>query len=162
MSFEQEYMGVPVSALDLAAVARAETEGVMTKELAQQISNYRSEEAERRQMEFTLDDPSKIGTGAVKYDGGKPSVWRGVVNYFPRAVLAVAEVSTFGAKKYAWNGWEGVEEGFERYKDAQNRHALKAATGETTDPDSRLLHLAHEAWGALASLELYLRKKDGE
>ena len=32
--------------------------------------------------------------------------------------------------------------------------------GETDDPDSELLHLAHEAWGAVATLELYLRERD--
>lgn len=112
------------------------------------------------QGEFTFDDPSKIGTGAIKYDGGKPGIWRGVINYFPRALWAVGEISTFGANKYAWDGWEGVEDGFARYKDAQFRHALKQAMGEDTDPDSTLEHLAHEAWGALATLELYLREKN--
>lgn len=110
--------------------------------------------------EYTLDDPSKIGTGAIKYDGGKPCVWRGVINYFPRALWGVAEISTFGANKYAWDGWEGVEDGFARYKDAQYRHALQQAMGEEMAEDSKLAHLKHEAWGALATLELYLREKE--
>jgi hypothetical protein len=110
--------------------------------------------------EFTNDDPALIGTGAVKYDGGKPCVWQGVINYFPRALMGVAEISTFGAQKYAWAGWEKVENGFARYKDAQFCHALKEAMGEEVDPDSKLLHLKHEAWGALASLELYLREHE--
>lgn len=110
--------------------------------------------------EYTNDDPSKIGTGAIKYDGGKPGIWRGVISYFPRALWAVGEISTFGASKYAWNGWSDVEDGYARYRDAQFRHALKEAMGEKTDPDSKLMHLAHEAWGALASLELYLREQE--
>lgn len=114
----------------------------------------------KAQLEFTLDDPCKIEGGAVKYDGGKPAVWRGVVNSFPRALWAVAEVGTFGASKYSWDGWEGVENGFARYKDAQLRHCLKQAMGEGVDPESELEHLAHEAWGALATLELYLRSKN--
>lgn len=109
--------------------------------------------------EFTTDDPSKIGTGAIKYDGGKPAVWQGVINYFPRALWGVAEISTFGAEKYAWNGWEDVENGYARYQDAKFRHALKTAMGEQNDKDSKLLHLKHEAWGALAALELYLREE---
>lgn len=108
--------------------------------------------------DFTTDDPMLIGTGAVKYDGGKPSIWRGVINYFPRALWAVGEISTFGAKKYAWNGWEGVEEGYERYKDAQLRHMLLNSMGEQNDQDSKYEHLAHEAWGALAALELHIRR----
>lgn len=110
--------------------------------------------------EFTNDDPTKIGTGAIKYDGGKACAFRGVVQYFPRAVYAVAEISTFGAKKYAWNGWEAVEDGFARYSDAMVRHQLAEGRGEDVDPDSGLLHAAHTAWGALARLELLLREKE--
>jgi len=110
--------------------------------------------------EHTNDDPSKIGTGAIKYDAGKPCVFQGVIEYFPRALWGVAEISTFGANKYAWAGWEGVENGYKRYQDAKFRHALKNAMGETVDPDSELDHLKHEAWGALAALELYLREKE--
>lgn len=113
------------------------------------------------ETEHTTDDESKIGTGSIKYDGGKPCVYRGLVGYFPRAALQVATVSTFGAKKYAWNGWEGVEDGVNRYSDAMMRHLLYEATGEVYDPDSDLLHAAHAAWGAMARLELMLRAKEG-
>jgi hypothetical protein len=109
--------------------------------------------------EFTTDDPSLIGTGAIKYDGGKPCSFRGAIEYFPRAITAVAEISTFGAQKYAWKGWEGVDDGINRYSDAMVRHMLKEAMGEEVDPDSGLLHAAHLAWGALARLELILRER---
>jgi hypothetical protein len=108
------------------------------------------------------DDPSKVGTGAVKYDGGKPSVWRGVICYFPRALWGVAEISSFGAKKYAWNGWADVEDGYARYQDGKCRHMLKEAMGETLDPESHYEHLKHEAWGSLAALELYIRNQEKE
>lgn len=110
--------------------------------------------------EFTNDDPGKIGTGAIKYDGGKPALFRGIVEYFPRAINAVGEISTFGARKYAWNGWEGVEDGINRYSDAMVRHLFKEGAGEVVDPDSGLLHAAHTAWGALARLELMLREQE--
>jgi hypothetical protein len=116
--------------------------------------------AARSAAEFTTDDPSKIGTGAIKYDGAKPALFRGVVQYFPRAVKAVGEISTFGAKKYAWAGWEAVDDGINRYSDAMVRHLLKEGEGEVVDPDSGLLHAAHTAWGALARLELILREKE--
>ena len=32
--------------------------------------------------------------------------------------------------------------------------------GEEKDDDSKLMHLKHEAWGALATLELYLREQE--
>lgn len=110
--------------------------------------------------ETTNDDPSKIGTGAIKYDAGKPCVWRGLIEYFPRAGMAVAEISTFGANKYAWAGWEKVDDGVARYSDAMARHMLKEAMGEEIDPDSGLLHAAHTAWGAMARLELILRERN--
>lgn len=97
-----------------------------------------------------------------KLDNGKPCVFRGVVEYFPKAILAVAEVSTFGAKKYVWNGWETVPDGINRYSDAMMRHILKEGSGESIDPDSKLLHAAHTAWGALARLELILREEESQ
>ena len=129
------------------------------------IPNSEEKEVTSLGKEFTTDDPSKIGTGAIKYDGGKPALWRGVMQYFPRAVQAVGDISTFGARKYAWAGWEGVEDGIARYSDAMVRHLAKEGAGETVDPDSGLLHAAHTAWGAMARLELILREmeqKDGQ
>lgn len=96
----------------------------------------------------------------AKLDGGKPCAFRGTLDYFPRALLAVASVSTFGASKYAWKGWETVPEGFERYSDAMVRHLLYEGQGEVKDPDSGLSHAAHAAWNALARLELMLRAED--
>lgn len=116
--------------------------------------------AEANGVETTNDDPSKIGKGAIKYDAGKPAMWRGLIDYFPRACLAVGDISTFGAKKYAWAGWEKVDDGIARYSDAMVRHQFKEAMGEEIDPDSGLMHAAHAAWGALARLELILREKE--
>jgi hypothetical protein len=96
----------------------------------------------------------------AKLDAGKISIWRGAIDYFPRAIEAVAGISTFGAKKYAWKGWESVPEGVERYSDALVRHLISEAKGEILDPDSGYLHAAHAAWNALAVLELKLREKN--
>jgi hypothetical protein len=97
-----------------------------------------------------------------KLDAGKPCLWRGTINYFPRALRGVAAVSTFGASKYCWNGWQSVPEGFERYSDAMVRHLTREAEGEATDSDSGFLHAAHAAWNALARLELLLKEQDGK
>ena len=116
---------------------------------------------EIREKEYTNDPQDKIGTGAIKYDAGKAPIFRGVFSYFPRAVAAVAEVSGFGASKYAWAGWEGVDDGINRYSDAMVRHLMREGQGEVLDSDSGLLHAAHTAWGALARLELMLRGTGG-
>ena len=112
--------------------------------------------------EFTTDAPDKISQGAIKYDGGKPPIFRGTIDYFPRALEQVAAVSDLGASKYAWKGWEDVEGGFERYSDAMVRHITARAKGELKDSDSGLLHEAHTAWNALARLELLLKKNAPE
>lgn len=115
---------------------------------------------EEMNEEYTLDDTSKVAAGAIKYDGGKAPIFRGALDYFPRALEQVAFVSAFGATKYAWKGWQDVSEGFERYSDALVRHLASEGKGEVADQDSGLLHAAHAAWNALARLELILRKKD--
>ena len=92
-----------------------------------------------------------------KYDTGKVRAAL-LVQDFPRALTAVAWVSTFGAAKYATHSWKMVPRAGERYEDALHRHILAQASGEVNDPESGLPHAAHVAWNALALLELQLRK----
>jgi predicted PolB exonuclease-like 3'-5' exonuclease len=110
--------------------------------------------------EYTDDPQEKIGNGAVKYDGGKAPIYRGAVSYFPRAIEAVSAVSLFGATKYAWKGWENVDDGFNRYSDAMVRHLTYEGKGEVLDSGSGLTHAAHAAWNSLARLELLLRERE--
>lgn len=110
--------------------------------------------------ETTNDSAEKQATGAIKYDAGKVAVFQGAIDYFPRAIEAVAGISQFGATKYAWKGWEGVDDGYNRYSNAMVRHLLKRGVEGPFDSDSKLLHDAHCAWNALARLELYLREQE--
>jgi hypothetical protein len=80
-----------------------------------------------------------------------------VMHGFPRALVAVGEIGTYGARKYTDNGWMQVCDGQRRYTDAMYRHLMLEATGESNDPESGLSHAAHAAWNALARLELLLR-----
>ncbi len=102
--------------------------------------------------------------GGAKLDAGKPAAWRGLLDYFPRACLAVADVSTRGAKKYSWKGWETVEDGEARYADALVRHILKESIDGLYDIGpgglNDVLHASQIAWNALARLELLLRRLD--
>lgn len=92
----------------------------------------------------------------AKLDSGKVFV-DSILAGFPRALWGVAEVGTFGAQKYSLNGWQSVDDGIRRYREAAARHRLKRQMGELIDPDSGLLHEYHEAWNVLAALELELR-----
>lgn len=107
------------------------------------------------QEPITGKQPSK------KLDTGKAPAVRGLFSYFPNALLAVANVSAYGAKKYNLDysdkNWARVEGGLGRYSDALARHTIKHAASESHDPESHLLHVAHAAWNALAILELVLQ-----
>lgn len=94
-----------------------------------------------------------------KLDAGKSPVFQGLLDYFPRACLAVADVSARGAAKYAWKGWETVPDGVNRYSNALGRHIVNEAIEGSYDSDG-FLHKAQIAWNAFAALELFLREKE--
>jgi hypothetical protein len=104
-------------------------------------------------MKEDLNQPGK------KDDKGKPPVGM-MFEYFPRALLSVAEVAGFGAGKYTRGGWISVPDGEHRYDDALGRHLLKRHIEGPDDLESHLKHLAHAAWNALAILELALRGEE--
>lgn len=93
----------------------------------------------------------------AKLDHGKPRVDL-VVGGFPRAILAVAEVAAYGAAKYTEGGWRHVENGVSRYTAAKDRHRVLGAI-EECDQESGMMHASHEAWNALAVLELMLTER---
>lgn len=108
--------------------------------------------------EHEEQDPTGLASSepGAKLDAGK--IRADLLLDFSRALSAVAEVSDFGARKYSPGGWQYVQDGITRYRAAQLRHML--AGREVHDKDSGLLHLAHEAWNALAVLELTIRKNE--
>lgn len=116
-------------------------------------ADYLPDGIEKRNAEFDPNGTDPHAPGA-KLDEGK--VKAGILSQFSLALLAVAEVCTHGAEKYSRGGWQTVPDGVERYTDAKWRHILRGEH-EERDPDSQLLHAAHEAWNALAILELKLR-----
>jgi len=106
-------------------------------------------------------DPNGVSqhTPGAKLDAGKQRAAL-VLGDFSRALSAVCDVGTFGANKYTDHGWLSVVNGIIRYPDAFFRHYFARMRGEEFAPDSKLLHLAHEAWNKLAELELTLREKE--
>ena len=100
-----------------------------------------------------------------KLDSGKAPLMQGVLHYFPRAILAVAQVSELGAKKYTWKGWLSVPDGENRYGDAMARHVAKEIIEGPYDQDPKMagtLHAAQVCWNALARLELILERMELE
>lgn len=101
-----------------------------------------------------------------KYDSGKAPAFSGLFNYFPRALVAVARVSQYGAEKYEIpyedENWARVDNGSARYRNADGRHTLHETIDGFYDPESGEPHLAHKAWNTMAALELDLRKLEEE
>jgi len=113
--------------------------------------------------EFYELDPNGLDAHVpgAKLDMGKPRVSL-VLGGFARALTEVAKVGTYGAKKYTDNGWMEVPNGIERYSDAKMRHQMAEAKGEECDQDTGYLHAAHEAWNALAKLDLMIRAREAK
>jgi len=75
----------------------------------------------------------------------------------PKALLALAEVSGFGAQKYeAFNFLKGYD--WSLSFNAAQRHLLAFWSGEDLDPESGLPHLAHAAWHCLAMISFLTRE----
>ena len=106
-------------------------------------------------------DPNGLApsTPGAKLDAGKvrPAL---VLGGFARALLAISRIGTYGASKYTDNGWQEVPNGISRYDDAKMRHWLAEKTGIECDADFNELHASHEAWNALARLDLIIRQKE--
>lgn len=104
----------------------------------------------------TIDMTQTEAIKDMKFDGGKPLASIPFQD-FPKALMAVAEVGTFGAKKYSRSSWKTVPDALTRYTDAKFRHILMGQV-EHHDAESGLMHAAHEAWNALATLELMIEE----
>lgn len=90
----------------------------------------------------------------MKFDGDKIRMELLPFN----ALEAVAEVLTFGAKKYEANSWQSLDNAEERYKGALLRHFTALQKGALLDSESGLSHAAHMACDALFLLHFELEK----
>ena len=111
-----------------------------------------------KQTTYDLTDDGK----GKKYDNGKSMVGT-LCRVFPRALLGVGQCIEFGTHKYPDpKNWVKVENAFNRYQDSMMRHYLKFLAGQEKDSETKLLHLKHMVWNALAVLELYLMENEDE
>lgn len=86
-----------------------------------------------------MEDKLKEG---IKYDGGKLRF-----DLIPgEALIELAKIYTFGAAKYEDHNWrKGMK--WSRIFGAIMRHTWAWFMGEDIDPESKLPHMAHAAWG---------------
>lgn len=74
----------------------------------------------------------------------------------------IADVVTYGAKKYGPNQWQKLHNGSDRYFAALMRHLSAWRTGETHDEESGLHHLAHAGCCIVFLLWLEGEKQQGK
>ena len=68
--------------------------------------------------------------------------------------IALAEVLTYGAKKYGANSWQGLPDFENRYYGALLRHLIAWREGELNDAESGLPHL----WHAIANIAFLIER----
>lgn len=117
--------------------------------------NKQSFHSVTRSRHAQLFKGKKMQEKGIKHDNGKPRPDL-IFSAMARALLEVSKVAAMGAAKYDDDNWLIVEDASKRYRDAKGRHLLLGAI-EPHDNESNITHLAHEAWNALAVLELHLR-----
>lgn len=91
----------------------------------------------------------------VKYDQEKPDISL----LSSKALLKVADVMTYGKKKYSAHNWRGGI-AYSRLISAAQRHLLAFQDGEDKDPESKLSHLAHASCCLMMLLEFEQTRPD--
>jgi len=92
--------------------------------------------------------------GGVKHDSDKPQM-----NLLPPLALEeVAQILTFGAKKYGSHNWRGGMK-WSRLTAATLRHLFAFIRGEDLDPESGRSHIAHAACNLMFLLEFIKLKE---
>lgn len=77
----------------------------------------------------------------------------------PEIKLYLAEILTFGAKKYAPDNWKKID--VQRYYDALERHMNAFQLGEENDAESGMHHLKHALTNMMFITWLELNKPKG-
>lgn len=91
-----------------------------------------------------------------KFDMGKPQM-----ELLPfDALVEVAGVLTYGAKKYAADSWRHIPDAKNRYAGALLRHLAAHLSGESVDQESGLRHISHVACNALFLVALCLADEE--
>lgn len=77
---------------------------------------------------------------------------------FPNALWELAKLMSWANNKkgYLPHDWKNLPNAEIEFSAAASRHRMKPKLGEKYDPESNLLHKAHEAFNVLAELELML------
>lgn len=98
----------------------------------------------------------------VKYDDGKPLAGD-MIMIFPHALMGVAKCIEWGSHKYPQtDNYIRLKNGYKRYMNGIMRHLLKMMLGQEYDDETKLPHIYHVCWNALAICEHWFKNKSQE
>ena len=98
----------------------------------------------------------------VKYDNGKPLAGD-MIMIFPHALMGVAKCIEWGSHKYPQtDNYIRLKNGYKRYMNGIMRHLLKMMLGQQYDDETKLPHIYHVCWNALAICEHWFKDRSEE
>lgn len=98
----------------------------------------------------------------VKYDYGKPLAGD-MIMIFPHALMGVAKCIEWGSHKYPQtDNYIRLKNGYKRYMNGIMRHLLKMMLGQQYDDETKLPHIYHVCWNALAICEHWFKNQSEE
>lgn len=114
---------------------------------------------------ITLDlqgDTEEHNEEGVKYDNGKPLAGD-MIMIFPHALMGVAKCIEWGSHKYPQtDNYIRLKNGYKRYMNGIMRHLLKMMLGQQYDDETKLPHIYHVCWNALAICEHWFKNQTEE
>lgn len=113
--------------------------------------------------EILLDDDTEDhNEEGVKYDDGKPLAGD-MIMIFPHALMGVAKCIEWGSHKYPQtDNYIRLKNGYKRYMNGIMRHLLKIMLGQQYDDETKLPHIYHVCWNALAICEHWFKNQSEE
>ena len=110
-------------------------------------------------LQCSMEEHNEEG---VKYDDGKPLAGD-MIMIFPHALMGVAKCIEWGSHKYPQtDNYIRLKNGYKRYMNGIMRHLLKMMLGQQYDDETKLPHIYHVCWNALAICEHWFKNQSEE
>lgn len=116
----------------------------------------------RKERNKPSDEEEEHDEEGVKYDDGKPLAGD-MIMIFPHALMGVAKCIEWGSHKYPQtDNYIRLKNGYKRYMNGIMRHLLKMMLGQQYDDETKLPHIYHVCWNALAICEHWFKNQSEE
>ena len=127
------------------------------------ITDFDTKEVFKEERNEVLDgDTEEHNEEGIKYDNGKPLAGD-MIMIFPHALMGVAKCIEWGSHKYPQtDNYIRLKNGYKRYMNGIMRHLLKMMLGQQYDDETKLPHIYHVCWNALAICEHWFKDRNEE